>query len=184
MKNKIIFYIHKKLQKTTSGFTLIELLVVVLIIGILAAVALPKYETAVMASRVMSFMPAARAIKDAQERYYMANGNYTLDLENLDISVPSGCRIYGGSTIKNQILCGDDWVLDNLGSGGGNPSPVRQLEVHYCPGQNGRGTSSCNGNTDKGRITLFYDQHPVSPGKTICTSPSRAFCAAMKSALR
>lgn len=86
-------------MKNTKAFTLIELLVVVLIIGILAAVALPKYEQAVLKSRFAAMLPFVRAVKDAQERYYAANNEYASSVEDLDVETtcPEGwtCSITG-----------------------------------------------------------------------------------------
>ena len=82
------------------GFTLIELLVVVLIIGILAAVAVPQYQTAVDKVRAKAMFPVMRHIVDAENIYKLANGSYTYDFRELNLDIPtqsisnSGNRLY------------------------------------------------------------------------------------------
>ncbi len=84
------FYNGKKSSICFGGFTLIELLVVVLIIGILAAVALPQYELAVTKSRFATLQPIVRALADAQEVYYMENGEYATRFSDLGVTPPAG----------------------------------------------------------------------------------------------
>jgi len=73
-----------------SAFTLIELLVVVLIIGILAAVAVPQYQKAVYRSRYATLKHLAKSLVEAQEVYYLANGTYTEKIADLAIAMPDG----------------------------------------------------------------------------------------------
>ena len=70
------------------GFTLIELLVVVLIIGILAAVALPQYTKAVNRARAAEALTNLKSLVTAQKVYLMTNGTYTNKLSELDFSLP------------------------------------------------------------------------------------------------
>ncbi len=72
----------------SRAFTLIELLVVVLIIGILAAVALPQYSKAVEKAKATQALTLLRSAYQHTVAYYMANGEYPNTFEDMGFEIP------------------------------------------------------------------------------------------------
>src|SRR3989338_1285361 len=77
-------YLHKE----RAGFTLIEILVALIIVGILASVALPRYGRVTERSRQAEAISILSVMRGAQLRYSADNGTYTTSTANLDIELP------------------------------------------------------------------------------------------------
>ncbi len=95
-----------------DGFTLIELLVVVLIIGILAAIAVPQYQKAVEKSRASEAITLLKSVADAAKMYYLTSGQWPNSFNQLDITIPwTGKEKWRNSSEIKDSLSNGTWSL-------------------------------------------------------------------------
>ena len=89
LKVKFLQYLLGKKKDTSEGFTLIELLVVVIIIGVLAAVALPNMLGQVGKARESEAKSTIGALNRAQQAYYTEKGSFADATNKLEVPVNS-----------------------------------------------------------------------------------------------
>ena len=148
--SKINFLYGGKSMK--KAFTLIELLVVVLIIGILAAVALPQYEVSVLKTKLSNMRTVARSYARAAQAYYAENNTWPTTFAAMAMDVPGGNEqinaTYHNScyTTEQMWCCIIEFWTGNQGAGITCGNPDYQFAYEYKFAESGRET--CHAKSD------------------------------------
>src|SRR6476619_2078146 len=98
MKNK-----SASVTSKTKGFTLVEIMIVVVIIGLLAAMAIPAFQKVRQASQDKAVLNNARQLSAAADQYYLE---------------------YGGSTVDRTMLLGPSNYVKSLNTVAGETYPT------------------------------------------------------------
>lgn len=86
-------------KKRASGFTLIELLIAVAVIGILAAIAFPSYQSYVIRNNRAAAQSALMDLAQRQQQYLLDNRAYAPDVTTLNVTLPTKVTQFYGVAI-------------------------------------------------------------------------------------
>lgn len=92
-------------MKSAKGFTLIELLIVVVIVGILASIAIPKFANTKEKAYLATMKSDLRNLATAEEAYMFDSLTYTTSLASM-----AGWQPSTGVTITISTATGGGWA--------------------------------------------------------------------------
>jgi type IV pilus assembly protein PilA len=128
-----------KRQKSVRGFTLVEIMIVVVIIGLLAAMAVPAFTKVRQSSQDKAIINNIRQIVSAADQYYLENGVTTVSTTLL---VGSTLYIKSIATVANEVY------PDALTQGAEYGVTVQGRDIKY---------------TTDGKYTVSTDAAPATP---------------------
>jgi len=103
---------HAKRRLSKTGFSLVELTVITVLIGIMAAFALPRFRAAVERSKAAEAFNYLACVQAAQERYHSRQSTYADDLSDLDIKLATPKYFSIGSICAGSTgSLEDSWTL-------------------------------------------------------------------------
>ncbi|PMB03250.1 general secretion pathway protein GspG, partial [Fischerella thermalis CCMEE 5196] len=108
LQAKFLQHLNNRKKKNDEGFTLIELLVVVIIIGVLAAIALPSLLGQVNKAKQSEARNYVGTVNRSQQAYYLEYQKFATELSELQVGIKSQSenykyKIFGGGTADAQF---------------------------------------------------------------------------------
>ena len=104
-KTKLIQHMLNK-KNGEKGFTLIELLVVIIIIGILAAIALPSFLNQASKARQSEAKTYVGSMNRGQQAYLLEKQQFSPNLQTLGLGIASTTANYAYGTVRNATVGG------------------------------------------------------------------------------
>jgi type IV pilus assembly protein PilA len=121
---------NTKMLKLRKGFTLIELLIVVVIIGILAAIAIPKFANTKGKAYKTAMISDLRNLVTAEEAFFSDSGKYSATFDSLHVKFAASTNVNVASATHNNLVNagGTATVTCGIGMNTTNPTVTTAAE--------------------------------------------------------